>query len=74
MNILEQDQEFILGLLDSRIAPTYDNPHMTIVRNLQRFGMKSDKAIKFHYIVDPVYIKATNMLPATLQLRTPQSS
>ena len=40
MNILEQDQEFILSLLDRCISETITS-HIKIVRTLQKFGRKS---------------------------------
>lgn len=61
MNILEQDQEFILGLLDTCLAQTSDNHHLTIVMTVQKFGMKSEKGLELHHIVDPAYIKATSI-------------
>lgn len=60
MNVLEQDQQFILSLLDRSISET-GRHHIKIVCTLQKFGMKSHSTLKLPKIADPASILSTSL-------------
>ncbi|XP_029281300.1 uncharacterized protein LOC115003588 [Cottoperca gobio] len=61
MNILAQDQEFILQILDTCIQRTVDSHHFRIIVTLQKYGMKDRRTINVEEIVDTAHITSMSV-------------
>jgi len=61
MNILEKDQEFIMGLLDSAIADESEDSLFRVLITIQKFGMKSESGLKINELVNQQLISKTTL-------------
>ncbi|KAM3597676.1 uncharacterized protein V6R79_007891 [Siganus canaliculatus] len=60
-NVLEQDQRFILGLLDQAMREADTDPQLTFMLTLSMFGQKSQESLDLSKIVRLDHIKCTSV-------------
>ncbi|TNN39522.1 hypothetical protein EYF80_050298 [Liparis tanakae] len=61
MNVLEKDQDFIMGLLDSAIRDASEDSFFRVLITLQKFGMKSERGLEIDELVDQHLILKTTI-------------